>query len=144
MAETPSPGSVATPSDYILLTVIMKHDQTKNLAELNEVLAEQAFWAKFPPEGVEVESWYVAMGLGYIVTLRVPPARLREVNRAIEQAARKASLPPTTRGTSHARFASRRRKDSHGQFWPILTSGRCGSPKLLRRQVGRPVSSRTV
>ena len=90
MAGAPSPGSVATPSDYILLTVIMKHDQTKNLAELNEVLAEQAFWAKFPPEGVEVESWYVAMGLGYIVTLRVPPARLREVNRAVEQAAWKA------------------------------------------------------
>ena len=91
MAQAPSPGSVATPSDYILLTVIMKHDQTKNLAELNEVLAEQAFWAKFPPEGVEVESWYVAMGLGYIVTLRVPPARLREVNRAVEQAARAGS-----------------------------------------------------
>jgi hypothetical protein len=27
------------------------------------------------------------MGLGYIVTLRVPPAPLREVNRAVEQAA---------------------------------------------------------
>jgi len=27
------------------------------------------------------------MGLGYIVTLRVPPARLREVNRAVEQTA---------------------------------------------------------
>lgn len=90
MAQAPSPGAVATPSDYILLTVIMKHDQTKNLSELNEVLAEQAFWTTFPPEGVEVESWYVAMGLGYIVTLRVPPARLREVNRAVEQAAWKA------------------------------------------------------
>lgn len=90
MAQAPSPESVATPSDYILLTVIMRHDQTKNLAELNEILAEQAFWTTFPPEGVEVESWYVAMGLGYIVTLRVPPARLREVNRAVEQAAWKA------------------------------------------------------
>ena len=45
MAEAPSPQSVATPSDYVLLTVIMKHDQTKNLDELIEVLAEQAFWA---------------------------------------------------------------------------------------------------
>jgi hypothetical protein len=36
---------------------------------------------KFPPEGIVVESWYVAMGLGHVVTLRVPPARLREVNR---------------------------------------------------------------
>lgn len=34
-----------------------------------------------------VESWYIAMGLGYIVTLRVPPDRLREVNRAVEQTA---------------------------------------------------------
>lgn len=32
MAQPPSPGSVATPSDYILLTVIMKHDQTKTWA----------------------------------------------------------------------------------------------------------------
>lgn len=90
MAQTPTPGSVATPSDYVLLTLIMRHDQATNLAEINEILAEQEFWAKFPPDGIEVESWYVAMGLGYIVTLRVPPARLRELNRAVEQAAWKA------------------------------------------------------
>ena len=86
----PPPGPAATPSDYILLTVIMRHDQTMNLAELNKIQEEQGFWAKFPPEGIQVESWYIAMGLGYIVTLRVPPARLREVNRAVEQGAWKA------------------------------------------------------
>ena len=86
----PPPGPAATPSDYILLTVIMRHDQTMNLAEINKIQAEQEFWAKFPPEGIQVESWYIAMGLGYIVTLRVPPARLREVNRAVEQGAWKA------------------------------------------------------
>jgi hypothetical protein len=84
------PGPAATPSDYILLTVIMRHDQTMNLGELNKIQEEQGFWAKFPPEGIQVESWYIAMGLGYIVTLRVPPARLREVNRAVEQGAWKA------------------------------------------------------
>lgn len=90
-AQQPAPpGPVATPSDYILLTVIMRHDQTKNLGELNQIQAEQGFWEKFPPEGIEVESWYIAMGLGYVVTLRVPPARLREVNRAVEQGAWKA------------------------------------------------------
>jgi len=90
-AQTPPPpGPAATSSDYILLTVIMRHDQTKNLAEINRIQAEQEFWAKFPPEGIQVESWYIAMGLGYIVTLRVPPARLREVNRAVEQGAWKA------------------------------------------------------
>ena len=84
------PGPAATPSDYILLTVIMKHDQSKNLDEINKLQDESGFWVKFPPRGVTVESWYIAMGLGYIVTLRVPPARLREVNRVIEQTAWKA------------------------------------------------------
>lgn len=84
------PGPAATPADYVLLTVIMKHDQSKNLDEINKLQDEAGFWAKFPPEGIAVESWYIAMGLGYIVTLRVPPARLREVNRVIEQTAWKA------------------------------------------------------
>lgn len=86
MAQQP-PGPSATPADYILLTVIMKHDQSKTLDEINRLQDESGFWGKFPPEGITVESWYIAMGLGYIVTLRVPPARLREVNRAVEQTA---------------------------------------------------------
>jgi hypothetical protein len=65
----------------------MRHDQTKNLDEINELQANTGFWAKFPPEGIEIESWYIVMGIGYVVTLRVPPARLREVNRAVEQTA---------------------------------------------------------
>ncbi|HVI95058.1 MAG TPA: hypothetical protein VM753_13690 [Anaeromyxobacter sp.] len=31
-------------------------------------------------------SWYVMMGVGQVVTLRVPPERLRDVNLAIENA----------------------------------------------------------
>jgi hypothetical protein len=34
-----------------------------------------------------VVSWYVMMGIGQVITLRVPAERLREVNRAIEQTA---------------------------------------------------------
>ena len=90
MAQTPTPGSVETPSDHILLTVILRHEQALGIAEINRIQTEQEFWSKFPPDGIEVESWYVAMGLGYIVTLRAPPARLREVNRAVEQGAWKA------------------------------------------------------
>ena len=41
----------------------------------------------FPPQGIEVVSWYIMMGIGQVVTLRVPASRLREVNRAIEQSA---------------------------------------------------------
>ena len=51
------PGPAATPADYILLTVIMKHDLAKNLDEINKLQDESGFWAKFPPEVIEVESW---------------------------------------------------------------------------------------
>lgn len=71
--------------DEILLTVMLKHQQDKNLGQINARLDETGFWAKFPPEGIEVVSWYVMMGIGQVVTLKVPAARLRDVNLAIEQ-----------------------------------------------------------
>ena len=87
---TAQPPGPASPSDYVLLTVVLKHDQSKTLEEINKIQDESGFWAKFPPDGIQVESWYVVMGLGQVVTLRVPPARLREVNRSIELTAWKA------------------------------------------------------
>ena len=89
LAQAPAPGS-ASPADHILLTVFLKHDQSKTLDEINKELEATGFWAKFPPDGIVVESWYVMMGIGQVVTLRVPPARLREVNRAIELTAWRA------------------------------------------------------
>ena len=71
--------------DAILLTIFLRHDQSKTLAEINQHLDKTGFWKKFPPEGTEVVSWYVMMGIGQVVTLRVPPDKLRAVNLAIEQ-----------------------------------------------------------
>lgn len=71
----------------ILLTVFLRHQQDKNLAEINARLDATGFWKQFPPPGIEVESWYVMMGIGQVVTLRVPAARLREVNLALEKCA---------------------------------------------------------
>jgi hypothetical protein len=71
--------------DTILLTIFLKHDQTKTLAEINQHLDKTGFYKKMPPEGVEVVSWYVMMGIGQVVTLRVPPEKLRAVNLLIEQ-----------------------------------------------------------
>ncbi len=71
----------------ILLTVFLKHQQDKNLGEINAKLDATGFWKKFPPEGIEVVSWYVMMGIGQVVTLRVPGNRLREINLALEQSA---------------------------------------------------------
>ena len=71
--------------DAILLTIFLRHDQSKTLAEINAHLDKTGFWKKFPPEGTEVVSWYVMMGIGQVVTLRVPPDKLRVVNLSIEQ-----------------------------------------------------------
>lgn len=72
-------------SDQILLTIFLKHDQTKTLGEINEQLTKTGFWRRFPPEGIDVASWYVMMGIGQVVTLKVPASRLRDVNLAIER-----------------------------------------------------------
>jgi len=69
----------------ILLTIFLRHDQSKTLAEIGDHLGKTDFWKKFPPKGVEVVSWYVMMGIGQVVTLQVPPDKLRQVNLAIEQ-----------------------------------------------------------
>ena len=72
-------------SDKIMLSIFLKHQQYMNLAEIGEKLGKTGVWAKFPPEGVEVVSWYVMMGIGQVVTLKFPPDKLRDVNLAIEQ-----------------------------------------------------------
>jgi len=54
---------------------------------INEQLRNQGYYQAFPPPGIEVVSWYVVMGIGQVVTLRVPAERLRDVNRAIKQTA---------------------------------------------------------
>jgi hypothetical protein len=74
------------PGDAILLTIFLRHDQSRPLGELNAQLEKNGWYSKFPPAGVEVVSWYVMMGIGQVVTLRVSPARLRDVNLAIENA----------------------------------------------------------
>jgi len=79
--------SSATPENAVLLTVFLKHDQSRSLGELNAQLMKQGFYKEFPPAGVEIVSWYVAMGIGQIITLRLPATRLREVNRVLETTA---------------------------------------------------------
>jgi hypothetical protein len=57
------------------------------LSELNAQLEKQGYYKAFPPPGIEVVSWYVMMGIGQVVTLRLPASRLREVNRILENTA---------------------------------------------------------
>jgi len=76
--------------DAILLTIFLKHDQSLNLEEIQQLQEEQGFWKAFPPEGTSVVSWYVMMGIGQVVTLEVPASKLRDVNLALERTAWKA------------------------------------------------------
>ena len=86
-AQTPPTNATPTPDNAVLLTIFFKHDQSRPLGELNAQLERQGFYKAFPPEGVEVVSWYVMMGIGQVVTLRLPASRLREVNRIVENSA---------------------------------------------------------
>ena len=73
--------------DTIMITVLLKHDQSNNLDVVQSRLKAADWWERFPPEGCETVSWTVAMGLGQIVTLRLPPARLAALNVEIERSA---------------------------------------------------------
>jgi hypothetical protein len=87
-AQTPpTSATTPTPDNAVMVTIFFKHDQSRPLGELNAQLERQGFYKAFPPEGVEVVSWYVMMGIGQVVTLRLPASRLREVNRIIENSA---------------------------------------------------------
>ena len=86
-APAPAENTASTADNAVMLTVFLKHDQSRPLSELNAQLQRQGYYKAFPPEGVEVVSWYVMMGIGQVVTLRLPASRLREVNRILENTA---------------------------------------------------------
>ena len=73
-----------------LITIFFRHNQSKNLDEIQAHLKESGFWRDFPPPGIEIVSWVVMMGIGHGVTLRLPPSRLRELNIVVEKKAWKA------------------------------------------------------
>ncbi|QGZ63381.1 hypothetical protein [Paraburkholderia acidisoli] len=73
--------------DTVLITVFLRHDQSNNLDAIQTKLKEAEWWDRFPPEGVRIVSWTVAMGFGQIVTLEVPPRLLPIVNLELERSA---------------------------------------------------------
>jgi hypothetical protein len=86
-AAAPAENAAPTADNAVMLTIFLKHDQSRPLSELNAQLDKQGFYKAFPADGIEVVSWYVMMGIGQVVTLRLPASRLREVNRIFETTA---------------------------------------------------------
>src|SRR5271167_342742 len=86
--QSPAPAqTISAQSGSILLTIFLRHDQSKTVDEINEHLKKTGWYDKFPPAGVEIVSWYVMMGIGQVVTLRVAAEKLREVNLVVERSA---------------------------------------------------------
>ena len=55
VAQTTAPAENAapTPDNAVLLTIFLKHDQSRPLGELNAQLEKQGYYKAFPPTGVE-------------------------------------------------------------------------------------------
>ncbi|MGU3309974.1 hypothetical protein ACLBW8_27360 [Pseudomonas sp. M5A4_2d] len=86
-ASSSAKDITATADNAVMLTVFLKHDQSRPLSALKAQLAKQEFHKVFPPAGVEVVSWNITMGIGQVIVLRLPASRLAEVNLAIENTA---------------------------------------------------------
>ncbi len=87
-----SPGPPVEPTviptkDSVLVTLILKHQQNKNLQEIRRILEAQGFWDVFPPEDARIVSWTIAMGLGHVIVLQIPANAVRRLNLAIENGA---------------------------------------------------------
>jgi hypothetical protein len=79
--------SVEPVEETVLLTIVLRHDQSKNLDGIQGHLGRMEWWDRFPPKGAEIVSWNVVMGIGQIVTLRLPPRLIPTVNVEIERSA---------------------------------------------------------
>lgn len=73
--------------ETVMLTVFLRHDQSRTLDDFQSRLKEADWWERFPPDGVRIISWTVAMSFGQIVTLEMPPHLLPVVNVELERSA---------------------------------------------------------
>jgi hypothetical protein len=80
-------GSAQTKTDSVMITIFLKHQEDKNLDSLQAIQKQHQFRALFPPKSARVVSWYVMMGIGQVVTLKLPASELRTLNLAIEKGA---------------------------------------------------------
>jgi hypothetical protein len=55
---------MAAAAETMLLTIFLRHDQSNNLDTIQARLKAANWWDGFPPAGVEIVSWTVAMGFG--------------------------------------------------------------------------------
>lgn len=76
-----------TASDSLMITIFLKHQQDKSLKQIQEIQNQNKFLEMFPPKEARVVSWYVMMGIGQVVTVKIPAKSLRALNLTIENGA---------------------------------------------------------
>jgi hypothetical protein len=70
-----------------MITIFLRHQQDKNLDSLQAIQRQHNFDGQFPPKSARVISWYVMMGVGQVVTVKIPASDLRTLNQSIEKGA---------------------------------------------------------
>src|SRR6202521_5910228 len=53
-AAAPAENAAPTADNAVMLTIFLKHDQSRPLSELNAQLEKQGYYKAFPPPGIEV------------------------------------------------------------------------------------------
>jgi hypothetical protein len=74
-------------ADSIMITIFLRHQEDKNLDSLQAIQKKNKFGQMFPPASARVISWYVMMGIGQVVTVKIPASELRTLNLSIEKGA---------------------------------------------------------
>ena len=76
-----------TAPESVLLTLILKHDQSHDLDAIQSKLKAKDWWSRVPVPGTEVVSWVVAVGLGQVVVIKTPPSLIAAINVELERSA---------------------------------------------------------
>jgi hypothetical protein len=74
-------------TDSVTITVILRANQDMSTQDIQQQLLDNGFWKIFPPDYAEVVSWNYVMGVGQIITLRVPLSYISEFNETVQTAA---------------------------------------------------------
>lgn len=84
-APQPRTAEASADGATLLLTLLLKHHPGLTLDDVQSRLKASDWWEAFPPPGVRIVSWTVAMGLGQIATLELPPQLLPALNLELER-----------------------------------------------------------
>jgi hypothetical protein len=82
-----TPDDSTKGTDSITVTVILRANQDMSTQDIQQQLLDNGFWKIFPPDYAEVISWNYVMGVGQIITLKVPVSKISDFNETVQTAA---------------------------------------------------------